>query len=356
MTLQAVLEQARAQQPAVPRGAARLGSRGRGQEAGARPRCCRRSAASASTSTRSRTARRPASGCRTTARTSTRCGSTCTATSSRWRSGRNTRAPPRPKRSRARRPTSPRAGSSRRSCRTTTGWSRRSASWPARSRACARRSSSSTSPRSRRAAARSRTPTSSRRRSRSRSAHRDAQDAELAVLKSRLGLSVLIFPDFRDTFSVVDDLQTLAPLLPLSRHQGDAPSANSPDLRAAEASVQQETSRRRRRARRRAAVGVVRLLLRHQRQPVRDPRSRRPPPARLGRAGAAQRAALELGRGAEQAEAGAAARAGREERAHAGAAAAAGQHQHLPPRGGDRARPGRLAPRVARSRRPRACG
>ena len=71
---------------------------------------------------------------------------------------------------------------------------RRSGSSPARSRACARRSSSSTSRRSRRAAARSRTPTSSRRRFRSRSALRDAQDAELAVLKSRLGLSVLDLP------------------------------------------------------------------------------------------------------------------------------------------------------------------
>jgi len=36
---------------------------------------------------------------------------------------------------------------------------------------------------------------------------RDAQDAELAELKGRLGLSVLVFPDFRDAFTVVDDLQ-----------------------------------------------------------------------------------------------------------------------------------------------------
>jgi outer membrane protein TolC len=69
---------------------------------------------------------------------------------------------------------------------------------------------------------------------------RDAQDAELAVLKSRLGLSVLIFPDFRDTFSVVDDLQAMMPLLPLTDLKATAAS-NSPDLRAAEASVQQET-------------------------------------------------------------------------------------------------------------------
>jgi outer membrane protein TolC len=69
---------------------------------------------------------------------------------------------------------------------------------------------------------------------------RDAQDAELALLKGRLGLSVLVFPDFRDTFSVVDDLQTMMPLLPLTDVKATA-AANSPDLRAAESSVQQET-------------------------------------------------------------------------------------------------------------------
>ena len=30
------------------------------------------------------------------------------------------------------------------------------------------------------------------------------------MLKSRLGLSVLVFPDFRDQFTVVDDLQQVA--------------------------------------------------------------------------------------------------------------------------------------------------
>lgn len=69
---------------------------------------------------------------------------------------------------------------------------------------------------------------------------RDAQDAELALLKSRLGLSVLIFPDFRNAFSLVDDLQTMTPLLPLTDLKATA-VANSPDVRVAAASVQQET-------------------------------------------------------------------------------------------------------------------
>ena len=69
---------------------------------------------------------------------------------------------------------------------------------------------------------------------------RDAQDAELAVLKNRLGLSVLVFPDFRDTFAVVDDLQTMAPLLPLNDLKATV-ATTSPDVRVAQASVQQET-------------------------------------------------------------------------------------------------------------------
>jgi outer membrane protein len=70
---------------------------------------------------------------------------------------------------------------------------------------------------------------------------RDAQEAELNALKSRLGLSVLVFPDFRENFNVVDDLQDVAPLLPLETFKSVA-IESSPDLKAAEASVQQESS------------------------------------------------------------------------------------------------------------------
>jgi outer membrane protein TolC len=69
---------------------------------------------------------------------------------------------------------------------------------------------------------------------------RDAQEAELLVLKSRLGLSVLVFPDFRDEFAVVDDLQQALPLPPMTEVAAAA-TTYSPDVRAAEASVQQET-------------------------------------------------------------------------------------------------------------------
>jgi outer membrane protein TolC len=70
---------------------------------------------------------------------------------------------------------------------------------------------------------------------------RDAEDADLQGLKSRLGLSVLVFPDYRDNFTVVDDLQNVQPLPPLETLKTQA-TTNNPDLKAAEATVQQETS------------------------------------------------------------------------------------------------------------------
>ena len=70
---------------------------------------------------------------------------------------------------------------------------------------------------------------------------RDKQEAELTVLKSRLGLSVLVFPDYRDQFTVVDDLQLVVPL-PALAEMNAAALGSSPDVRAAEASVQQEAS------------------------------------------------------------------------------------------------------------------
>jgi outer membrane protein TolC len=69
---------------------------------------------------------------------------------------------------------------------------------------------------------------------------REAQEAELNVLKARLGLSVLVFPDFRDQFTVVDDLHAAVPLPAVDVFTASATTA-SPDIRVAEASVQQET-------------------------------------------------------------------------------------------------------------------
>ena len=101
---------------------------------------------------------------------------------------------------------------------------------------------------------------------------RDVQDAELAAEKARIALAVLIFPDYRQDFTVVDDLETRRRCRISARIQTLAAN-NNPDIRAAQAAVTQQTYRGLFGARGDAAVAFVRLLLRHQRQPVRDSRS-----------------------------------------------------------------------------------
>jgi outer membrane protein len=68
---------------------------------------------------------------------------------------------------------------------------------------------------------------------------RDAQDAQLSLEKSRLSLAVLLFPDFRRDFAVVDDLQSASPLAAFEEIQTLAAKRN-PDLRAAELTLQHE--------------------------------------------------------------------------------------------------------------------
>ena len=68
---------------------------------------------------------------------------------------------------------------------------------------------------------------------------RDLQDAQPSTsIKVRIGLGVLIFPDFRSDFAVDDDVQQAALLPPLPEAQAKAAST-SPDLQAARASFQQ---------------------------------------------------------------------------------------------------------------------
>jgi outer membrane protein TolC len=69
---------------------------------------------------------------------------------------------------------------------------------------------------------------------------RDQQDAELSELKSRLAVSVLIYPDFRDNFTVADDLVDAPPLPPLDTVRAQA-NENSPELKAAEASLREQS-------------------------------------------------------------------------------------------------------------------
>ncbi len=69
---------------------------------------------------------------------------------------------------------------------------------------------------------------------------RDLQDAQLAVEKARIGLAVLIFPDLNLEFTVVDDLKVPGPLGSLEEIRALAVE-KSPDLRAAQLSLRQET-------------------------------------------------------------------------------------------------------------------
>ena len=66
---------------------------------------------------------------------------------------------------------------------------------------------------------------------------RDLQETELEMNRSRLELAVLLFPDFNENFSVVDDLQGPEPLPAYSEVQVAAARQN-PELRAAMAALQ----------------------------------------------------------------------------------------------------------------------
>jgi len=66
---------------------------------------------------------------------------------------------------------------------------------------------------------------------------RDLQQAELEMNRTRLELAVLVFPDFNENFSVVDDLQTPEPL-PAFQEVEAAAARKNPDLRAATSALQ----------------------------------------------------------------------------------------------------------------------
>lgn len=61
---------------------------------------------------------------------------------------------------------------------------------------------------------------------------RDLQEAQIAMERSRLDLAVILFPDFNQDFTVVDDLQT-PESLPSFPEVETAGKKNNPDLRAA---------------------------------------------------------------------------------------------------------------------------
>jgi outer membrane protein len=62
--------------------------------------------------------------------------------------------------------------------------------------------------------------------------HRDLQEAKIGMERSRLNLAVLLFQDFNQNFTVVDDMQTAEPL-PAFAEVESAGKRNNPDLRVA---------------------------------------------------------------------------------------------------------------------------
>jgi outer membrane protein TolC len=68
---------------------------------------------------------------------------------------------------------------------------------------------------------------------------RDLQDAKLAADKARVAFAVLLFPDFRQDFTLDDDLETPQPLPPFTTVQ-ELAGRNNPDIRAAQAIVEQQ--------------------------------------------------------------------------------------------------------------------
>jgi outer membrane protein TolC len=71
-----------------------------------------------------------------------------------------------------------------------------------------------------------------------RQQQRDLREAELGMNKSRLDLAVLLFKDFSENFAVVDDFGPPQPLPPFDEVNA-AGTRNNPDLRAAQAALQQ---------------------------------------------------------------------------------------------------------------------
>jgi outer membrane protein TolC len=67
--------------------------------------------------------------------------------------------------------------------------------------------------------------------------NRSLQEAELEINRSRLELAVLVFPDFNENFSVIDDLQISEPL-PTFPEVQTATANKNPELRAALAELQ----------------------------------------------------------------------------------------------------------------------
>jgi outer membrane protein TolC len=67
---------------------------------------------------------------------------------------------------------------------------------------------------------------------------RDVEDAQLAIEKARIGLGILLFPNYGQPFTVTDDIDAARPLPPFPEIQTMA-GTNNPEIRAAQLAVTQ---------------------------------------------------------------------------------------------------------------------
>ncbi len=70
---------------------------------------------------------------------------------------------------------------------------------------------------------------------------RESDEARLSVDKARVALAVLLFPDYRDDFKLIDDLDSVSPLPAFDDLQAPV-RETSPEIHAAEQSLRQEQS------------------------------------------------------------------------------------------------------------------
>jgi outer membrane protein TolC len=69
---------------------------------------------------------------------------------------------------------------------------------------------------------------------------RDLQDAQATLDKARIGFAVILFPNYGQAFTVIDDLDS-SPKLPAYAEITGMAGKSNPDIRAAEATVQAQT-------------------------------------------------------------------------------------------------------------------
>ena len=98
--------------------------------------------------------------------------------------------------------------------------------------------------------------------------HRICRTRELDQEKARIAFGVLLFPNYGQAYTVIDDLEPSAAAAAVPRSSDAGFHATIPNIRAAQASLEQQTYELNSARAALYPIALLRLLLRHQRQPV----------------------------------------------------------------------------------------